>query len=226
MNPAIWLGLGVLAIALVAVIVWSATRRTDAQLSAVRQEMQNSLTTQSQTVLTQMNSLMQSVTQQLGQVRHDASRRRVIRPACKLCPDGNGAAAPSIERGDSQNQYAACGSAEIGPRSFAVSANSSERPRRRKTRGSLGEVALEVCLKTLCREALTKRNSGSCPPGQSSMPSFIVGERLLSIDSKFALEAYRRLVETGSDAQRELSRPFASMPIRSRKNTFCPMSIR
>ena len=71
MSPAVWLIFGILAIVVVVAILWSATRRTDVQLSAVRQEMQTSLTTQSQTVLTQMNSLMQSVTQQLGQVRQE-----------------------------------------------------------------------------------------------------------------------------------------------------------
>src|ERR1700719_4707180 len=70
MSPVVWLIFGIVAIVVVA-IVWSATRRTDVQLSAVRQEMQSSLTTQSQTVLAQMNSLMQSVTQQLGQVRQE-----------------------------------------------------------------------------------------------------------------------------------------------------------
>ena len=60
---------------LVVAAVWSASRRSEAQLAAARQEMQNSLATQSQAVTAQMtqqiNHLAQAVTQQLGQVRQE-----------------------------------------------------------------------------------------------------------------------------------------------------------
>ena len=71
MSPIVWLILGLVAIGVVAAIVWSAARRSDAQLSAVRQEMQNSLATQGQSVNAQINHLMQAVTTQLGQVRQE-----------------------------------------------------------------------------------------------------------------------------------------------------------
>src|ERR1700675_3230688 len=71
MSPIVWVILGLVAIGVVAAIVWSAARRSAAQLSAVRQEMQNSLATQGQTVTAQINHLLQTVTQQLGQVRQD-----------------------------------------------------------------------------------------------------------------------------------------------------------
>ena len=48
MSPVLWLVIGLVAVAVIAGIVWSAARRSDAQLSAVRQEMQNSLATQGQ----------------------------------------------------------------------------------------------------------------------------------------------------------------------------------
>ncbi|HXJ17161.1 MAG TPA: hypothetical protein VNM68_08165, partial [Candidatus Polarisedimenticolia bacterium] len=72
MSPIVWIAASVAAIVIVAAVVWAAGRRSDAQLSAVRQEMQNSLAAQGQAVTSQMSqqiaNLMQSVTQQLGQV--------------------------------------------------------------------------------------------------------------------------------------------------------------
>ena len=43
MSSIVWLILGLVAVGLFAAIVWSAARRSEVQLSAVRQEMQNSL---------------------------------------------------------------------------------------------------------------------------------------------------------------------------------------
>src|SRR5271167_348923 len=80
MTPLAWLVplvavVGVVAALLVLAAVRSASRRSEEQLAAVRQEMQNSLATQTQAVTAQMgqqiNNLAQSVTQQLGQVRHE-----------------------------------------------------------------------------------------------------------------------------------------------------------
>ena len=46
MSPVVWLAIGVLAILVIGAIVWNAGRRADAQLAAVRQEMQHSLAAQ------------------------------------------------------------------------------------------------------------------------------------------------------------------------------------
>ena len=51
--------------------MWSAGRRAETQISATRQEMQASLAAQDQSVIAQINNLMQSVAQQLGQVRQE-----------------------------------------------------------------------------------------------------------------------------------------------------------
>ena len=48
MSPVVWLAIGVLAILVIAAVLWSVGRRTDAQLSEVRQEMQHSLASQGQ----------------------------------------------------------------------------------------------------------------------------------------------------------------------------------
>ncbi len=71
MSPVVWLAIGVLAILVIGAMVWNAGRRADAQLSAVRQEMQHSLVAQNQSVSSQINHLTQTVTTQLGQVRQE-----------------------------------------------------------------------------------------------------------------------------------------------------------
>ena len=76
----VWFAVGILVVVAASVIVVSvASRRAESQLSAVRQEMQNSLATQGQTAAAQisqlfsqqMGNLMQTLTQQLGQVRQE-----------------------------------------------------------------------------------------------------------------------------------------------------------
>ena len=80
MSPIVWFAIGILVVVAASVIVVSmASRRAESQLSAVRQEMQNSLATQGQNVAAQISqqfsqqigNLMQTVTQQLGQVRQE-----------------------------------------------------------------------------------------------------------------------------------------------------------
>jgi DNA anti-recombination protein RmuC len=71
MNPLVWLVAGVLAALIFGWVCWSAGRRSETQLSTVRQEVQISLAAQNQAIASQINSLMLSVTQQLGQVRQE-----------------------------------------------------------------------------------------------------------------------------------------------------------
>lgn len=71
MSPIVWVTVGILVVAAVAWVSWSATRKQDVQLASLRQEVQTTLTTQNQGIASQINSLMLSVTQQLGQVRQE-----------------------------------------------------------------------------------------------------------------------------------------------------------
>src|ERR1700689_1442773 len=90
MSPVVWLAIGVVAILVIGAIVWSASRRADAQLSAVRQEMQHSLASQGQSVNAQINHLTQTVTTQLGQVRQEL--------LTGVASSGKPASAPQIAR--------------------------------------------------------------------------------------------------------------------------------
>jgi hypothetical protein len=41
MSPVAWVAFGIAAIVVIAIVAWAASRRSNEQLSAVRQEMQN-----------------------------------------------------------------------------------------------------------------------------------------------------------------------------------------
>jgi DNA recombination protein RmuC len=202
-SPVVWLIVGVLAIVVIAAIVWSAARRTDAQLSTVRQEMQNSLATQSQTVLSQMNSLAQSVTQQLGQVRHElqagvASSGQLASAAQTAMAQQLQASSEAIRKISTQ-----LGEVQQAGRDLSQSAQTLQNVLGgAKTRGSLGEVALERLLEDALPRSAYETQFRFAGTGAIVDAIVRTGERVLSIDSKFPLEAYRRLVETGDDAAR------------------------
>lgn len=204
MSPAVWLIFGILAIVVVVAILWSATRRTDVQLSAVRQEMQTSLTTQSQTVLTQMNSLMQSVTQQLGQVRQELQTG--VASSGQLASAAQASMAQQLQASNEaiRKLSTQLGEVQQAGRDLSQSAQTLHNVLGgAKTRGILGEVALERLLEdALPRSAYEMQFRF---PSTGAIVDAIVrtGEHLLPIDSKFPLDAYRRLAETGDDARRE-----------------------
>ncbi len=203
-SPAVWLAIGILAIVVIAAIVWSASRRTDAQLSAVRQEMQSSLTAQSQTVLTQMNSLMQSVTQQLGQVRQELQAG--VASSGQLASSAQTAMAQQLQASNEAIRKISTqlGEVQQAGRDLSQSAQTLQNVLGgAKTRGSLGEVALERLLEDALPTSAYQMQFRFLSTGATVDAIVRNGERILSIDSKFPLEAYRRLAETGNEARRE-----------------------
>jgi DNA recombination protein RmuC len=206
MNPIVWLVAGVIGIALVALMLRASSRRSEAQLSAVRQEMQSSLATQLQTVAGQLNHLMQSVTQQLGQVRQElqtgvastgqlaADAQREVSQQLKSSTDA--LVQMSQKVGEMQQTSQDLSKATQTLQSVLGGA---------KTRGSLGEIALEGLLADALPQAAYATQYRF--PSTGAIVDAIVrsGDRILPIDSKFPLEAYRRLAEEGDDARRDFS---------------------
>ena len=204
MSPIVWLIFGILAIVVIVAILWSATRRTDVQLSAVRQEMQTSLTTQSQTVLAQMNSLMQSVTQQLGQVRQELQSG--VASSGQLASAAQASMAQQLQASNEAIRKLSTQLAEVqqAGRDLSQSAQTLHNVLGgAKTRGLLGEVALERLLEDALPRSAYEMQFRFASTGAIVDAIVRTGERLLPIDSKFPLEAYRRLAETGDDARRE-----------------------
>jgi DNA recombination protein RmuC len=195
---------------LVLAAVRSASRRSEAQLAAARQEMQNSLAAQSQAVTAQMsqqlNHLTQSVTQQLGQVRQElqsgvASTAQLAADAqrdvsLRLQSSTDAVRQMSQKIGELQQWGQDLSKATDTLQSILGGA---------KTRGSLGEAALDRLLADALPQSAYSVQFRFASTGAVVDAVLHNGERLLPIDSKFPLEAYRRMLEAGDDARRDFS---------------------
>ena len=191
---------------IVALIVWSASRRSEAQLSAVRQEMQGSLAAQGQASAAQMNHLMQTVTQQLGQVRQELQTG--VASTGQLATEAQKEVAKRLQSSTDALLQMSQRIGEVHQTSQDLSKAAQTLQSvlgGAKTRGTLGEVTLERLLEdALPQNAYTVQyRFGST----GAVVDAIVrsGERILSIDSKFPLDAYRRLADEGDDARRDFS---------------------
>lgn len=203
-NPIVWLAACAIGIVVVALMLRAAGRRSEAQLSAVRQEMQNSLAAQLQAVAGQLNHLMQSVTQQLGQVRQElqsgvASSGQLAteaqREVSKQLKSSTDALLQMTQKvGEMQQTSRDLSSATQTLQSVLGGA---------KTRGSLGEIALETLLADALPRAAYDTQYRFVSTGAIVDAVVRHGDRLLCVDSKFPLEAFRRLSDEGDDARRD-----------------------
>ncbi len=206
MNPIVRLAAGVAGIVIVALMLRAASRRSETQLTAVRQEMQSSLAAQLQAVAGQLNHLMQGVTQQLGQVRQELMtgvastgqlNAEAQRDVAKQLKSSTDALAQMHQKvGELQQTSQDLSKATQTLQSVLGGA---------KTRGSLGEIALEGLLADALPQAAYATQYRF--PSTGAIVDAIVrsGDHILPIDSKFPLEAYRRLAEEGDEARRDFS---------------------
>ena len=199
MSPVVWLAFGVAAIIVIAIVLWAASRRSNEQLSAVRQEMQNSLALHGQSVAGQINHLMQAVTTQLGQVRQELQSG--VASSGKLASDAQIAMAHQLQASSETVQL---GEVQQAGRDMSQATQTLQTILSgAKTRGTLGEVALERLLEDALPRTAYDTQYRFASTGAVVDAIVRSGERLLSVDSKFPLEAYRRLVDSGEDARRE-----------------------
>src|ERR1700684_2402179 len=206
MSSIVWLLLGLVAIGVVAAIVWSAARRSDAQLSAVRQEMQNSLATQGQSVNAQINHLMQAFTTQLGQVRQELQTG--VASSGKLASDAQIAMAQQLQSSNETIRKISMQIAEVQQAGNAMSQSAQTLQNvlgGAKTRGVLGEVVLERLLQDALPRSAYETQYRFDSTGAIVDAIVRSGDRILSVDSKFPLDAYRRLFDAGESARREFS---------------------
>jgi DNA recombination protein RmuC len=206
MNPLVWLVAGVLAALIFGWVCWSAGRRSETQLSTVRQEVQISLAAQNQAIASQINSLMLSVTQQLGQVRQELQTG--VASTGQLASDAQRDVALKLQ---SSTEALLQMSQKIGE----VQQTSQDLSKATqalqsvlggvKTRGTLGEVTLERLLGDALPQSAYSTQHRFSSTGVIVDAIVRSGERLLAIDSKFPLEAYRRLIESADNARRDFS---------------------
>jgi DNA recombination protein RmuC len=215
MSPIVWMAVGILVVVGASmIVVQMATRRAESQLSAVRQEMQNSLTTQGQAVTAQISqqfsqqigNLMQTVTQQLGQVRQELQTG-----AASTSQIATAAQQQVTQQLRSSTDMMLQMSQKIGE-VHQTSQDLSKATQTlqtvlggAKTRGILGEIALESILRDALPVGAYETQYRFASTGAIVDAVVHIAERTLCIDSKFPLEAYRRLLETGEDSRREFS---------------------
>ncbi|MDE3169780.1 MAG: DNA recombination protein RmuC, partial [Acidobacteriota bacterium] len=203
-----WMAIAAIAIAIVALVVWAAGagRRAEEQIAAARQELQTSIATQAQGMSAQLNQVMQSVTQQLGQVRQElqsgiASSGQLASEAQKqvalrLQSSTDALVQMSQRIGEVQKTSQDLSQAAQTLQSVLGGA---------KTRGTLGEVTLGRLLEDALPRGAYEMQYRFASTGAVVDAIVRGGERLLPVDSKFPLEAYRRLAAEGDTARREFS---------------------
>jgi len=204
MNVIPLVAAGAVAIAVMAVIVWMASHRTESQLTAVRHEMQGSIAAQNQLVTAQVNHLTQTLSQELGQVRQELHAS--VASTGQLASDAQRDVA---ERLKSSTDALVQMTQRIGEMQQASQDLSKATQTLQsvlggaKTRGILGEVTLERMLEDALPRGAYATQYRFTSTGAIVDAIVRSGERLLSIDSKFPLEAYRRLDDGGEEARRE-----------------------
>jgi len=183
----------------------SAGRRSEEKLAEARQELQNSLTTQGQSFNSQINHLMQSMTTQLGQVRQElhagmASSGQITSDAQKNVAQQLHAASESVRHMSQQLGTVL----KMGDDLSKASQTMQQVLGGAKSRGTLGEIGLERMLEdSLPGGAFELQYRFST--GDIVDAVVRTGDHLLPIDSKFPLDSYRRLIDSGEEARKEFA---------------------
>jgi DNA recombination protein RmuC len=206
MNPIFWLVAVAIAVAAIAMVVRSSSRHAEQQIAAARQEMQGSLAAQNQLMTAQVNHLAQTVTQQLGQVRQELQAG--VASTGQLASDAQRDVAERLKSSTDMLMHVSQQIGEMHQTSQDLSKATQTIQTvlgGAKTRGILGEVTLERLLEDALPQSAFATQYRF--PSTGAIVDAVVrsGERMLSIDSKFPLEAYRRLIEGGDEARREFS---------------------
>ncbi|HVB87960.1 MAG TPA: DNA recombination protein RmuC [Candidatus Dormibacteraeota bacterium] len=208
MPVLVWIAGAVIVIVIVAAIIWSAGagRRAEQQIAATRQELQSSLATQTQGMSAQLNQLMQSVTQQLGQVRQELQAG--VASSGQLATEAQREVARRLQSSTDQliQMSQQIGEVQKSSQDLSQAAQTLQSVLGgAKTRGTLGEVTLERLLTDALPRNAYEMQYRFASTGAVVDAIVRGGERLLPVDSKFPLEAYRRLAAEGDAARREFS---------------------
>ncbi len=204
--------IGWIAAAVIAVLggfgIFVALRGRDvagAQSEALRKEMQSLLAAQAQASAAQINQLAQSMSSQLGQVTQQvqsgmASVGTLATSAQKAVSEQLQASTQML--GSIHQQL---GEVQQAGHELSVAAKQIEDVLGgAKTRGTLGEVALDrILADTLPRASYETQFRFST--GEVVDAVVRLSDRLLPIDSKFPLDGYRRLLDQGEDCRKDFA---------------------
>lgn len=172
--------------------------RMETQTTELRREMQALLQSQAQSMGGQIGQLTQSVTQQLGQVQQ--ALQQGVADTGNRVADAHRAMADQLARlGQELGQVQ-----EAGRQLSSAAGTMQSILGGAKTRGMLGELTLERLLAdTLPQTSFEMQYRFST--GSAVDAILRVDDKLVPVDSKFPLEAYRRLSESGEDARKEFA---------------------
>jgi DNA recombination protein RmuC len=177
----------------------------DAQGDALRREMQSLLAVQSQATAAQIGQLAQSLAAQLGQVTQQvqsgmASVGTIATSAQKAVSEQLQASTQmltSVHQQIGEMQQA-------GHELSAAAKQIEDVLGGAKTRGTLGEVALDrILADTLPRASYETQFRFST--GEVVDAVVRLSDKLLPIDSKFPLDGYRRLLDQGEECRKDFS---------------------
>lgn len=208
MSVVAWIAVVAIAAVIVAAVVWAAGagRRAEEQIAAARQELQTSISSQTQTMNAQLGHLMQAVTQQLGQVRQELQTG--IASSGQLASEAQKEVAKRLQFSTDQliQMSQRIGEVQRTSQDLSQAAQTLQSVLGgAKTRGTLGEVTLERLLEDALPRSAYEMQHRFASTGAVVDAIVRGGERLLPVDSKFPLEAYRRLAAEGDAARREFS---------------------
>lgn len=181
------------------------SRSRAGDLRELREGMQKLVEAQIQGVTSQLGQLSQSMNQQLIEVRRAvqtgvADSGKLASAAQQQVAQQLQSSAEAVRKMSQQ-----IGEMQEGGRQLSEASRTLQQVLGgAKSRGTLGEVALERLLEdALPHSAYEKQFRFST----GAIVDAIVrnGERILSVDSKFPLEAYRRLMDEGEEARKEFA---------------------
>ena len=195
----------VIAVGIVVIFIWIDHRRSETNVAMLRQELQALVGQQGQAISAQMGQLAQSVTTQMGQVRQELQSG--VATTGKLATDAQREVSRQLETSNEAIRRISQQIGEVQKASQDLSTASHALESvlgGAKSRGALGEIALERLLEDALPQAAYDLQHRFATGG---IVDAVVrsGDRLLCIDSKFPLEAYRRMLDSGNDARKEFS---------------------
>jgi DNA recombination protein RmuC len=207
MNPALIM----MSILLAAVVIWLALQIAqsrkkgdvlESQLGELRRELQTAATTQAQSA-GQMQTIAQSVSQRLESVTkalHDG-----VTNSAQIASQGQTAIATELKNtreqiGLIQRQI---GEVQQQSRELSLATQSLETILGgAKTRGLLGEVTLQRLLEDSLPSSQYSMQYRFSSGEAADAVVFLRDDKLMAVDSKFPLDAFRRIAAEGDEARR------------------------
>jgi len=177
------------------------TQGVESQMTELRRDLQTMATAQAQSA-GQIASIGQSVTQRLDSVTK--TLQDGVSQSAQISAQSQAAMANELKNsqqtlGEIQKQL---GAVQLAGSQMSQTAETLQNILGgAKTRGSLGEVTLERLLEDcLPKSRFARQHRFSS--GEIADAVIFLRDKLLSIDSKFPLDAYRRIAEEGEEARR------------------------